>query len=67
MALELGSNNIRANSVCPGYIQTPMSESIDDPKFVDHYVRNKIPLGQVGKVEDVAGVRGWLEGECLPS
>ncbi|NIK78705.1 3-oxoacyl-[acyl-carrier protein] reductase [Paenibacillus castaneae] len=60
MALELGKYNIRVNSVCPGYIQTPMSEAIDDPEFVEQYIRMKIPLGKVGKPSDVAGVFAFL-------
>ncbi|MBS4178730.1 SDR family NAD(P)-dependent oxidoreductase [Lederbergia citrea] len=60
MALELGRHNIRVNSVCPGYIQTPMSEAIDDQEFVDEYIRTKISLSRVGKPEDVAGVYAFL-------
>lgn len=73
MAIELGASGIRVNAVCPGYIQTPMSEAIDDPAFIAQYVRDKIPLGRVGKPSDVAGVFAFLAsedaafmtGECL--
>ncbi|MDR6550421.1 NAD(P)-dependent dehydrogenase (short-subunit alcohol dehydrogenase family) [Paenibacillus qinlingensis] len=73
MAIELGASGIRVNAVCPGYIQTPMSEAIDDTEFVDQYVRDKIPLGRTGKPNDVAGVFAFLAsedaafvtGECL--
>ncbi|WP_308639504.1 SDR family NAD(P)-dependent oxidoreductase [Paenibacillus silvisoli] len=73
MALELGRYGIRVNAVCPGYIQTPMSEAIDDPEFVAAYAKDKIPLGRVGKTKDVAGVFAFLAsedaafmtGECL--
>jgi 3-oxoacyl-[acyl-carrier protein] reductase len=60
MALELGRYNIRVNAVCPGYIQSPLTESIDDPEFVQNYINSKIPLGRVGKMEDVAGVFAFL-------
>lgn len=63
MAIELGPYNIRVNAVCPGYIQTPMSEAIDDPEFVAAYVRTKIPLGRVGKPKDIAGVFAFLASE----
>ena len=63
MAIELGPLNIRVNAVCPGYIQTPLSESIDSPEFVARYVREKIPLGRVGKPKDVAGVFAFLASE----
>ncbi|CAN7769227.1 SDR family NAD(P)-dependent oxidoreductase [Paenibacillus sp. LjRoot153] len=63
MALELGRYNIRVNAVCPGYIQTPLTESIDDSEFMDNYIRNKIPLGRLGKTEDVAGVFAFLASQ----
>lgn len=63
MAIELGTRNIRVNAVCPGYIQTPMSEAIDSPEFIEQYIRTKIPLGRVGKPEDVAGVFAFLASE----
>lgn len=73
MAIELGGAGIRVNAVCPGYIQTPMSEAIDDPAFVENYINNHIPLGRVGKPKDVAGVFAFLasddaafiHGECI--
>lgn len=63
MAIELGAKGIRVNAVCPGYIQTPMSEAIDSAEFIEHYIRTKIPLGRVGKPEDVAGVFAFLASD----
>lgn len=63
MAIELGARGIRVNAVCPGYIQTPMSEAIDSEDFVRDYIRNKIPLGRVGKPADVAGVFAFLASD----
>ncbi|MFK7692231.1 SDR family NAD(P)-dependent oxidoreductase [Paenibacillus sp. HJGM_3] len=63
MAIELGPYGIRVNAVCPGYIQTPLSDSIDDKEKAAEYVRTKIPLGRRGKVSDVAGVFAFLASE----
>ncbi|GGD93702.1 SDR family NAD(P)-dependent oxidoreductase [Paenibacillus nasutitermitis] len=73
MAIELGAAGIRVNAVCPGYIQTPMSEAIDDPEFVSHYIEHYIPLRRVGKPQDISGVFAFLasddaafiHGECI--
>lgn len=73
MAVELGAAGIRVNAVCPGYIQTPMSEAIDDPEFVSRYIDNHIPIGRVGKPQDISGVCAFLAsddaafitGECI--
>lgn len=54
MALELAHLGIRVNAICPGYIQTPMSQEIDPPEFVRDFVDRYIPLGRPGRVEDVA-------------
>lgn len=73
MAVELGAAGIRVNAVCPGYIQTPMSEAIDDPEFVSNYIHSHIPLGRVGETKDISGVFAFLasddaafiHGECI--
>lgn len=63
MALELGISGIRVNAVCPGYIQTPMSAAIDSPEFIENYIKTKIPLGRVGKPEDISGVFAFLASD----
>lgn len=54
MALELASSGIRVNAVCPGYIETPLSKSIDSPEFTAAFVKRYIPMNRAGSVEDVA-------------
>ena len=63
MAIELGPHNIRVNSICPGYIVTPMSETIDDPEFVAAYAKEKIPLNRVGTVYEVAAAYAFLASD----
>ncbi len=63
MALELAQFGIRVNAIAPGYLQTPMSEAIDSPAFVQDFVDRYIPLGRAGKVRDVAPLFVFLAGE----
>ena len=63
MALELAQFGIRVNAVCPGYIQTPLSESIDSPEFTDAFVKRYIPLDRAGKPEEIAPVFLFLASE----
>lgn len=63
MALELAHLGIRVNTVCPGYLQTPMSVEIDSPEFVADFVDRFIPLGRPGRVEDIAPLFLFLAGD----
>ena len=58
IAKEVGSRGIRCNAVTPGFIQTEMTEDLDD-KTKDSYVTN-IPLKSFGTVEDIANVCTFL-------
>jgi 3-oxoacyl-[acyl-carrier protein] reductase len=61
MARELASRNITVNAVAPGFIETSMTQKLDQ-KQRDALMRN-IPLGRLGKPEDIAQVVGFL---CSP-
>lgn len=63
MALELASFGIRVNAVCPGYIQTPLSESIDSPEFTAAFVKRYIPMNRPGKPEEIAPVFLFLASD----
>jgi NAD(P)-dependent dehydrogenase (short-subunit alcohol dehydrogenase family) len=60
MAVELASNNIRVNSVAPTFIETPMTAPmLAKPEFRS-FVDTMIPLGRIGKPEDVAAAVLYL-------
>lgn len=63
MALELATSGIRVNAVCPGYIQTPLSESIDTPEFTEAFVKRYIPMNRPGKPDEIAPVFLFLASE----
>jgi 3-oxoacyl-[acyl-carrier protein] reductase len=63
MALELGRYGIRTNAVCPGFIQTPLSQSIYDPDAIAAYSRDKIPMQRPGKPEEVAAAYAFLASD----
>jgi len=61
MALELGPR-VRVNAVCPGFILTPMQEAEYSPEM-RHAFSAKLPLGRLGKPEDVAALFAFLASE----
>jgi NAD(P)-dependent dehydrogenase (short-subunit alcohol dehydrogenase family) len=64
MAREWGAFNIRANAVCPGFIQTDLSRVMwDDEAMVDSLV-SATPLRRLGQPEDVAHVVHYLASDA---
>ena len=60
MAVELASHNIRVNSVAPTFIETPMTAPmLAKPEF-RAFVDTMIPLGRIGKPEDIAAAVLYL-------
>jgi 3-oxoacyl-[acyl-carrier protein] reductase len=60
-ARELGRKGIRANAVCPGFITTSILGSI--PVKVIKALEEKVPMGRLGKPEDVANTFAFLASD----
>ncbi|MEP0339901.1 MAG: SDR family oxidoreductase [Alphaproteobacteria bacterium] len=64
MAWELGDQGIRVNTICPTFIETPMTEGfLADADFVT-FVKSKIALGRLGQVEDLMGAVVFLASDA---
>ena len=64
MAWELGPHGIRANTLCPTFIETPLSAPmLAEAEFHD-YVVGKIALGRLGRLEDVMGAVVYLASDA---
>jgi 3-oxoacyl-[acyl-carrier protein] reductase len=61
IALELGSRNIRCNAVAPGFIETEMTEVLDE-KTVQGW-RDAIPMKRGGQPQEIADVCVFLGSE----
>lgn len=61
VALELGSRNIRCNAIAPGFIETEMTDKLDE-KTVQGW-RDSIPLKRGGSPEDVANACLFLASD----
>lgn len=58
LAMELAERGVRANAICPGYIDTPLNDlyfaGFADPEAERARVRRMHPIGRMGTVDDIA-------------
>lgn len=69
LAVELAPRNILANTIAPGFVNTPMSvkadgrNEVDTDWFKDNYIRyDHLPLKRAALPEEIAGVAWFLAG-----
>lgn len=58
LAKELGPSNIRVNAIAPGMIKTDMNKNLNQDEL-NEFIET-IPLGRIGKTEDVAELVSFL-------
>jgi 3-oxoacyl-[acyl-carrier protein] reductase len=61
IARELGSRNITANVVAPGFVDTDMTAALDDKQQAA--IKGVIPLGRTARPEEIAKVVRFLAGD----
>lgn len=61
LAKELGLSGICVNAICPGVIETEMNASLGEDVMAE--LQEEIPLGTIGKGEDVAKACLFLAGD----
>lgn len=61
IAKEVGKKNIRVNAIAPGFIETDMTQKLDDNVKKEYL--NNIPLKRFGKPSDIANVVAFLSSD----
>lgn len=64
LAIELGKHRIRVNTICPTFVETPMTKDYLADQDFRNFVLSKIRLGRLGTVEDVAGAALYLASDA---
>jgi NAD(P)-dependent dehydrogenase (short-subunit alcohol dehydrogenase family) len=62
-ALEYATRGIRVNDVCPGMIQTPMTDKMiaeGQGEELNKMLKTFVPMGRMGKAEEIADAVLWL-------
>jgi 3-oxoacyl-[acyl-carrier protein] reductase len=62
MAQEVASRNITVNLVAPGFIETAMTDALNETQRAS--LAEKIPLGRLGKPEDIAASVAYLASDA---
>jgi len=57
-ARELGRKGIRANAICPGFIETPILATM--PAKIVKMMEERVPMGRLGRPDEIAATYAWL-------
>ena len=64
MAAELGPHGIRVNTICPTFIETPLTRPFFEDATFKQFVLGKIKIGRLGRPEDVMGAVVFLASDA---
>ncbi len=64
MSVDWAQYNIQANAIGPGYFSTELTESLQSDVTFDTWLRNRVPAGRWGQVEELIGAAVFLSGEA---
>jgi NAD(P)-dependent dehydrogenase (short-subunit alcohol dehydrogenase family) len=65
LAVDYASAGIRANAVCPGFVQTPMTQWRLDVPELRARVESRIPMGRVAQPDEIADAIALLASDRL--
>lgn len=64
LAVELGPHGIRVNTICPTFVETPLTEPYFRDAEFRRSVLEKIKLGRLGAVDDIIGAAIYLASDA---
>lgn len=63
VADDLAQYNVRVNSICPGFVDTPMTEdALEEEEFREHVI-GQTPLGRVAEPDEIASAALFLASD----
>ncbi len=64
MAKEWGPDGVRANAICPGFVQTKFSRVMWENDALLGELETRLPLGRIGQAEEMAGLAVFLASDA---
>jgi NAD(P)-dependent dehydrogenase (short-subunit alcohol dehydrogenase family) len=64
MAIELGPLGIRVNTLCPTFIETPLTKPFFEDEVFARDVLSRIKLGRLGQIEEIMGAVVFLASDA---
>lgn len=56
IAVDYASEGVRVNSICPGFVETPMTDEFLDQDPFYEFVHGQTPMGRVAQPEEISGI-----------
>jgi NAD(P)-dependent dehydrogenase (short-subunit alcohol dehydrogenase family) len=63
LAVDYARERVRVNSVCPGFVETPMTDDYLDEEQFYEFVRGQTPMSRVAEPDEVSGIVAFLASE----
>jgi len=63
VAVDYGDRGVRVNSICPGFVETPMTEDLLETDRFYNYVKNNTPMNRPAQPEEIAPLAVFLASD----
>lgn len=63
VAVDYAEKGVRVNSICPGFVETPMTEDLLEEERFYSYVKSNTPLGRPAQPEEIAPLAAFLASD----
>jgi meso-butanediol dehydrogenase/(S,S)-butanediol dehydrogenase/diacetyl reductase len=63
LAIDYATEGVRVNSICPGFVETPMTDDYLDQEQFYEFVRDETPMQRVAEPEEIGGIAMFLASD----